>query len=759
LRAGNLDSLDNQGAHALERRFHFVRLKREENMRTQNRLTTILCAAILILCGFGQAALGQKEPSQSQQAGDVLKIDTELVQTGVIVTDKQGRFVDGLKKEEFELKVDGNPLPISFFENIMAGSQREQIARAAGRSDQALVKASAPPSFRRRTIIFFLDDLHLSLDSVGRTRKTLLDFIDKEMGQNDLVAIASPSGQIGFLQQFTDNKEVLRAAVARLSHVPYKTQEGGNGTDPPMTEYMALAIERQEDPAVLKFYVDVCTSFALKNPRSGAPIEQCKLEVKNRARLILLNASTVIASTYYSLDTLLNSAERMPGSKLAFFISDGFLLDTGPRNFSATTKLKQVIDQARRAGVVVYTIDARGLVSGAADATNSSPSDPNGTLEGTAIREISATQDALNALAADTGGRALRNQNLFGSWINKSLEENSRYYLLAWRPEGDEQKQEKYKKIEVSVVGKPDLTVRFARGFFNKRPAASTLDRPTKEEKIAATQEKKPDADLRQALADFFPKQALPLQLSLIYLDTPTSGTVLTSSVQASTEALSYGAQGNEPAQLSLAGVVLNDQGKPAASFRTGLKVNPAGADKTATQASTVIYNYRSPLKPGIYQVRVAARDDRSAIVGSNMQWIVIPDLSTKQLSLSSLIVGLESVTKSSAEAGQIQWSVDKKFAHGSHLRFMTFIYNASRAGGARPNLAARIEVYKEGQPIISTPFKKVEEDPGTDPSRVPFTADISLGGLQSGRYILKVTVEDSATQKTTSQQTTFDVQ
>jgi hypothetical protein len=507
----------------------------------------------------------------------------------------------------------------------------------------------------------------------------------------------------------------------------------------------------------MKFYVDVCVRFALKNPRSGAPIEQCKLEVKNRARLILLHASTVIASTYYSLDTLLQSAERLPGSKLAFFISDGFLLDTGPRNFSSTLKLRQVIDQARRAGVVVYTIDARGLISGAPDATNSRPFDPNGAIEGTAIREIAATQDALNALAVDTGGRALRNQNLFGQWINKSIEENSRYYLLAWRPEGDEQKQEKFRKVEVSVIGRPELKARFARGFFNKRPAASDTAPSAKEEKVAATQGKKAETDIRAALADFFPKQELPLQLSLIYLDTPTSGTVLTSSVQAATDVLSYGAQNSEPAQLSLAGVVLNDQGKPVASFKTGLKVNPPGADKTA--ASTVIYNNRSPLKPGIYQVRVAARDDRSGIVGSNMQWIVIPDLSTKQLSLSSLIVGLESVRDKSAEAGQIQWSVDKKFAHGSHLRFMTFIYNAARSGTALPNLEARIEVYKDGQAIISTPFKKVAEDAATDPLRVPFIADINLGSLQAGRYMLKVTVEDRIAQKAVSQQTAFDVQ
>jgi hypothetical protein len=245
-------------------------------------------------------------------------------------------------------------------------------------------------------------------------------------------------------------------------------------------------------------------------------------------------------------------------------------------------------------------------------------------------------------------------------------------------------------------------------------------------------------------------------------MDTPANGAVLTTSVQAPANLLSYGDSGTEPAQVSLAGVILNDQGKPAASFRTGLKVNPVAAAGTPGEeavTSAVIYNSRAPLKPGIYQARVAARDDRSRLVGSNMQWIVIPDLSTGQLSLSSMILGLESIPDRSAAAGQLQWSVDKKFSHGSHLRFMTFVYNAMRVQGAPPNIHAQVQIYRDGKLVVSTPFKTVALDAGVDPARVPFTGDINLRSLQPGRYTLRVNIEDSAARKTVSQQTAFDVQ
>lgn len=704
---------------------------------------------LFILCVVAPAVFGQ------QQTDEVVRIDTDLVQTAVTVFDKQGRFTEGLKKENFELRVDGRVVPISFFENIVAGSQRDRTARVRGNESPPVKGVPAEVSFRQRTIVFFLDDRHLSLDSLGRTRKTLLEFINKEMGQNDLVAIASSSGQIGFLQQFTDNKDVLRAATGRLNHVPYVITDYGGNPNTRMTEYMALTIERKDDSNVFEFYVQDCLRMAprgVTRQDRASMRRHCEIEVTNRARQIVIQAGAVTNNTYYSLQTLLESAERMSGSKLAFFFSDGFLADAGPRGPVAANQLGRITDQARRGGVVIYTVDARGLISGALDATGNVPMDPNGTLESANAREIAASQDALNALAVDTGGHALRNQNTFDQFVDDAVAETSRYYLIAWRPEGNEEKAETFKKIQIAVTGRPELTVRSARGFVNHPATTATKTTPAPEDdKTSAKQESKSDADLRAALNDFHARQALPLELSLIYFDTPTNGSVLTTSVQAPTELLSYGNEDRDPAQLSVAGVILNDQGKRVGGFKTQLKVSPPSSSDRGPEASDVIYNYPSPVKPGIYQVRVAARDDRSGTVGSAMQWIVVPDLSTRQLSLSSLIVGLKSVTRGGGEAEQIQWSVDKTFAPNSQLEFMTFVYN-----GAPNNLAAQVQVYTNGRAVISMPSKAVEVDKQTDPQRIPFKAKVNLAGLQAGHYVLEVTVAERTTQKSASQRIGF---
>ena len=97
------------------------------NRSLAERLVLLLLA--LAVLQVSQLAHGQQP--QKPADDNVLRINTELVQTAVTVIDKQGRFVDGLSRDQFELTVDGKPHPISFFERITAGSPREAQLTAA----------------------------------------------------------------------------------------------------------------------------------------------------------------------------------------------------------------------------------------------------------------------------------------------------------------------------------------------------------------------------------------------------------------------------------------------------------------------------------------------------------------------------------------------------------------------------------------------------------------------------------------------------
>ena len=744
-------------------------------MTTPNRFAMrTLPAALLCVFVFGSLVFGQQKPTTDAQTEDVLRINTELVQTGVTILDKQGRFVEGLKPEQFELRVDGKPVELLFFDRVAAWTAREekQLAAAAraAKSSTSTATASSRTSYRGRNIIFFIDDLHLSLDSLGRTRLALTHFIDEEMTPLDQVAFSTASGQLGFLQhQFTDNKAVLRAALSRLRHIPDTVRD----TDqPPMTEFIAIRIMNGDRDAAGIYIDKIVEGFATRQTSKlgsrNLNINAIYEMVKTRARQITFGVEAVTKNSLLSLESFLQTSQQITGRKLVFFISDGFYLNTKNGDSAANAQLQRVTNVATRSGSVIYTIDARGLFAPMADATGDRPFDPKGRLDRASIGEGILSQDGLNALAGDTGGRFLKNQNYFDSWVARMLDETSNYYLLAWRPPTDEQKGGNFKRISVSIVGRPDLTVRLPRGFLNgeAQPASKSVEAKTStttDNKAPAAPAKGTEADLRAALsAPALMKNALPTQLSASFVDVPGSGPVLTASMQMATDVLDYGADGKRPAAIDIAGVIFNDQGKQAGSFKTRLNVNPLPSDAKASEMAGVIYNHKLPLKPGLYQVRVASRDDRSGRVGSAAQWVEIPDLSARRLTLSSLLVGGQFVgssqkqTTSGGSAEQVQFSVDRRFAPNSHLNFLTIIYNAA---GASPNLEAQIRITRDGQTIVTSPSRKLTLETGADTARIPYGADIALKNLPAGRYVLQVTINDRTAQTNATQQITFDIE
>src|SRR5882724_6936817 len=186
-------------------------------------LISCFCLTALINGMAGLSPLvNAQQPQSKTQDDDVLRINADLVQTAMTVVDKNGHFVDGLDRGQFELTVDGKPRPISFFEQVTAGTEREaQLTMRNNNDAPSPAPSTNRATVRGRTVVFFIDDLHLSADSLNRTREVLRHFLDHEMNSRDSVAIASASGQIGFLQQFTNNREVLNAAIERLLPRPY----------------------------------------------------------------------------------------------------------------------------------------------------------------------------------------------------------------------------------------------------------------------------------------------------------------------------------------------------------------------------------------------------------------------------------------------------------------------------------------------------------------------------------------------------------
>lgn len=162
--------------------------------------------------------------------------------------------------------------------------------------------------------------------------------------------------------------------------------------------------------------------------------------------------------------------------------------------------------------------------------------------------------------------------------------------------------------------------------------------------------------------------------------------------------------------------------------------------------------------------MRVAARDSKGGQVGSAQEWIEIPDLTSRRVSLSSLVLGLSDVkavqTKSAEGApSQVQVSVDHRFARGSRLRYLTFIYNAvqNQNGDLLPDISIQARLLRARQTIFVTPMDRVKVQ-SKDFARIAYGGEIPLNSVPSGQYILEVTVTDQISKTSASQQTKITV-
>lgn len=727
-------------------------------MITFNHHQKPLASLILLVLLSSTPILLAQEPAA--QKDDVVRVFTELVQTDVMVFDKSGRFVNDLRPEDFELRIDGKPRPIEFFERIMAGSANEETQLAAARGERRSAGMAAPvPLDRGRTVFFYLDDMHLDLSATQLARRMVSQYIDREMGQNDEAAITSTSGQLGFLQQLTDNKTVLKKALERLQPRATTVRDLQR---PPMSEYQAFLIGR--------FDLDVTSYFAdaLLRETPGLTRESAEQIVRQRAQTIIAQSANITRATLIGLESLIKSSSELPGRKLVFFISGGFFIDE--RNSDSYIRLQRVTSAAARSGVVIYAMDARGLVGSLTDATTESAFDISGRLDRANQGELLASQDGLNSLAEDTGGRAVFNTNALEPGLKRALSETSTYYLLAWKPDPSS-RSDRFRKIEVKLVRKSNLTVRVRRGFYDTEPPIDETKKPSPTAKPQT-----PEATLASVIKATFPNPTLPVSLSLAHVNMP-QGELLSISLLVPGEFLTFQPDtgtNQRKALVQVSGTLHNARGEVGTDFSEKLTVTTAapGSPEKETSSRNMDVGYRFPImvKPGLYQARVGVLDLVSGKAGSAHAWIDVPDLSTKQLTMSSLLVGERerkngpSSSPASTDpsgtdnARQVDVSVSRRFRRDSFLRFLVFIYNAAVSAEKTSDLAIQVQIVRDAQPVMTTPLRKASMEGVTDFARLPYAAEVPLDNLPIGHYVLIVTAVDRISKQSTSQQTKFQI-
>ena len=331
--------------------------------------------------------------------------------------------------------------------------------------------------------------------------------------------------------------------------------------------------------------------------------------------------------------------------------------------------------------------------------------------------------------------------------------------------------------------------MRFRRGF-GEVEDSNGKSKAKRQEPALRT----PAEELRAALRAPYPKNSLPVAVALNFIDLPQRGATLTTSLKVNTGSMTMETPAaGQPSQANLdfAIAVFDDQGKLFSSFEKRLVIRSSSTNAGSAPPESVFYNHYTAIKPGLYQVRVAAFDEKQRKAGSAHQWIEVPDLGTKTLAMSSLIVGekkkeadvqidadpAKTAADEASPFARVRLNVDRHFANSSRLRFLTFIYNAARGGAGdaagnatapilptsslaspAPDLAVQVQLLRDNEPVITSPLRKIQTEVQIDLARVSYAAEVSIEDLQPGRYVLLVTVIDRIAKASAAQRFGFHI-
>jgi VWFA-related protein len=691
--------------------------------------------------------------AQKTTAEGTIRVGVGLVQTDVTVFDRQGRFVDDLKADQFQLLVDGKSQSIDFFELVTEGGPTKE--RALAKVTPSISTPNRKTSIRPdagRTLLFFLDDLHLSADSMMRSRTALLSLIDQNMGVNDRAAIFTASRQLGFLQQLSDNKSVLRMAVARLT---FNNEAIRDLARPVMNEAQAAAIE-QGDPDVIGFFVDQTVSA------EGVIRDMAMEIVRHRAAALAHVSAEFAVRSLASLGNIVQSCAALPGRKLLFFLSDGFVLQ--PQKEDIAYRLRLVAEAAARAAIVIYTLDTRGLVVGLPNAASPQvfavAGEPAGRLE-RGPNEVLVAQDGLNALASDTGGRFFKNTNALDTAIVAGMEEAARYYLLGWHIDPDRLVPGKYSSIKIKLKDRPDLSVHLRQGAMDlSKLIPKSQPKAVKSAPAKAT----PNSELVQALQFPWPIEELPIFLYAGYYYHPEKGYVLDISFQIEVEGPDSGVSTGKGDRIEVMGIVANREGVNVDRFKDSIGQSADPSSQAQPGSGRFAGVRLVGIDPGIYQVRVAARDPKSGRLGSAHQWVDVPRVDlfpapNKKILLGSIFLRRKQIIESpetNVSRGPFdeqQFSATRRYLP-ARLPYSVQIYNAASA-----SILMQTKIYRGNQVVSQSPSRPVAA--GATEISGPFfvNSEVSLEGLPSGSYVLEVIATESAANAVAKQQVPFWIQ
>lgn len=692
-------------------------------------LTVVVPAALL--------ATPQRETKSPQQDRPLL-LKTDLIEIRAVVTDRQGKVVDGLKKEDFEVLENGREQQVAFFslERLVTQPAATPMQATPDRSGRDLNRP-VPVSTPKRTIVFFVDTLHLSNENYLRSRQMLRKFIDQQIRADDLVAVISSGGPMGLFNQFTQNRAVLLNAVETLRPwAKHRTLFS------PYIAYLVVLGDRG------------ATSAAIDIVSQEERVQASGKYIQGLARNILSETARWRTASLLTLEAVMARMAKMPGQRLVFFISDGFSLQDNAGN--AHGDLNRVTSRAARSGTLVYSIDAKGLETDLTISDASSKVVIGPSLYKYISDSLKDEQDSINAIAKDTGGDAFFNNNDMPYAMKKALDSNGVYYAIGYYP-AIEKNDSRYRRLTVRVKNHPEYKVRTQKGY-----------QPPDQKREDEIAKHTPEQTILDAIAAPLPKTEIGVTAAAYYIERDVDDSQVSIEVFIDGNTLDYGKQdGQETIDCEVTTVIFDQTGKSTQVITD--KVQGSLTPERLEEGKKNGYRYvkRLALKPGIYQARIGVRGNRSERVGTANAFVEVPNLGRAKLAISSIVLtrlGNSNDTKSPpSEVPELLMPGVRQgiayFHKGSSLAYQLTVYENVVRKAEDSGLMIQSELTLGEQSIYRSEWQPVADrlirlgKKGFDTG-----GQINLD-LAPGLYELRIMVKDPKSNRSAQQSVLFEVE
>jgi len=664
---------------------------------------------------------------------EILRITTELVQTDVVVTDKNDQIISDLKLSDFEVFESGKKQDLQFMEFISV----DEPGRAEGSANVARIAPGVDTSVAtdttaadlRRVMGFVVDDVTIPSEDMPRVRDMLTNFVDTKMRNGDLVAIVRTVGGRGLLEQFTADRQILKRAISQLGvrSVPPHLAFGGN--DPGRIASVPAPFG---DATATDTVASAGSNEFFDGPSEGTnqiPRAVLALSVANQ---------------------LVDSLRQVPGRKNLVLLSGGLPMFestlAGSIIGDITQLFRMLTDNATRSGVVINTMDVRGLKThGAVASFKDTPAKSalgGGTFAGDDERvgfgrtmdtarlgdsSLSA-QLTLRILASMTGGVSVVNTSNFAEGLDRVLKRTRGYYRLAYKP--SEKFDNRYHKIEVKVR-RSGVQLFYGEGYVAREDRG--IASATKEDQIV------------KAAISPLAKRDLDVAAELQYMFTANNQADLTINAFINPRKMEFKRTGDiYHASFDVVGFVFDQVGRSRGGLSQTVNADLTEQTYQRAMATGLSYSATTQLPPGYYQVRLVIRETGTGKMGTVSRYFEVPDLSQKRLTMSSVL--LYEISPTAAKKAPEQLTATRVISRKQDLRYASVIYNAKTDGG-KAQITSRLVISVGDKILFQEPEQRVET-PGSSPGQLIRVGQLALGKVPPGRYVLTLVITDPLADK-----------